>query len=426
MIEKIIIDEEFKSLIPPLAEDEYTQLEENILREGIREPLVVWDHILIDGHNRYAIAKKHDLQCSVVAYSFASRNDVIIWMAKNQFGRRNISHYDRAKLALRLEHIFKEMAVENQKSALKQNQTVGQNSAQRTTGDYEQSKTKERLAKIADVSHDTITKVKKIESNGDAELKKKLQAGDMSINEAYNQIKKKEVLKRLTENNSKKSMDALNELPQLYFEDCRERLKAIENSSIDLIFTDPPYSTHIKDMDSFLSSWLPTLLDKLKPTGRAFICTGPYPEEQFIYLKYLLSDGRFDVLTPLIWVYKNRIGPTSKDYKNNYQVIHHIVGNDAPEINCEVLLEKLTVQEFNAPDGRHGNYYHAWQKPDDLADRLILQTTQSKQVVFDPFAGTGTFLLSASRLGRYAYGCENKEEMITIARNRGCEIISKN
>ena len=54
------IDPEFQNQIPPLTDDEYKQLEENILKEGkLLSPLIVWNNILVDGHNRYAILQKH-------------------------------------------------------------------------------------------------------------------------------------------------------------------------------------------------------------------------------------------------------------------------------------------------------------------------------------------------------------------------------
>ena len=50
------IDPEFQSQIPPLTDDEFKQLEENILKEGkLLSPLIVWNNTLVDGHNRYAI-----------------------------------------------------------------------------------------------------------------------------------------------------------------------------------------------------------------------------------------------------------------------------------------------------------------------------------------------------------------------------------
>ena len=54
------IDPEFQNQIPPLTDDEYKQLEENILKEGkLLSPLIVWNNTLVDGHNRYAILQKH-------------------------------------------------------------------------------------------------------------------------------------------------------------------------------------------------------------------------------------------------------------------------------------------------------------------------------------------------------------------------------
>ena len=102
---ELIIDAEFKELIPPLSDDELKQLEENILRDGIQDPLKVWNGTLIDGHNRYAIAKRHGLDFATTEMEFAARDDVLFWIIKNQLGRRNLSAYDRSILALRLKPI---------------------------------------------------------------------------------------------------------------------------------------------------------------------------------------------------------------------------------------------------------------------------------------------------------------------------------
>ena len=54
------IDPEFESRIPPLTDDEFEQLEENILADGIIiSPIIVWGEIIIDGHNRFRIVEKH-------------------------------------------------------------------------------------------------------------------------------------------------------------------------------------------------------------------------------------------------------------------------------------------------------------------------------------------------------------------------------
>lgn len=87
----MIIDKEFKSLIYALGERELEQLETNILAEGIRDPLVVWSGILLDGHNRYAIAQKHGLSFKTVEIELPSRDAAKLWIIKNQLGRRNLT-----------------------------------------------------------------------------------------------------------------------------------------------------------------------------------------------------------------------------------------------------------------------------------------------------------------------------------------------
>ena len=131
---------------------------------------------------------KHNIPFNVVQMDFASRDDVVIWIIKNQFGRRNLPAYERAKLALRLKPVIAEKAKEQQLSTLKQGNTVPQISAKRGTP----IETREELAKVAGVSHDTIAKVEKIEQKATPEIKTQLQTGEISINQAYKTVKKEE------------------------------------------------------------------------------------------------------------------------------------------------------------------------------------------------------------------------------------------
>ena len=87
------IDPEFQSQIPPLTNDEFKQLEENILKEGkLISPLIVWNNTLVDGHNRYAILQKHpEIYFSTMPLPFESREEVLAWICKNQLGRRNLT-----------------------------------------------------------------------------------------------------------------------------------------------------------------------------------------------------------------------------------------------------------------------------------------------------------------------------------------------
>ena len=87
------IDPEFQSQIPPLTDDEFKQLEENILKEGkLLSPLIVWNNTLVDGHNRYAILQKHpEIYFSTMPLRFENREEAIAWICRNQLGRRNLT-----------------------------------------------------------------------------------------------------------------------------------------------------------------------------------------------------------------------------------------------------------------------------------------------------------------------------------------------
>ena len=87
------IDPEFQGKIPPLTFEELNQLESNILRDGrIINPIIVWEGLIVDGHNRFTIAKKHpEIPFTVHEKAFANRYEAIIWICKNQLGRRNLT-----------------------------------------------------------------------------------------------------------------------------------------------------------------------------------------------------------------------------------------------------------------------------------------------------------------------------------------------
>lgn len=176
------IDKEFKELIPPLSPDEYLMLEENCKNYRIRDALVVGvfpgsdGAVLIDGHNRYEIARKHNLAFETKRIDFPSREDAIDWIIRNQLGRRNIPKYVRGELILKLKPVIAEKA--------KENNSKGGRGCQIS----DKVDTKKELAKLAGVSHDTIHKVEKIKEKASEEAKQALRRGEMSINQVYSGI----------------------------------------------------------------------------------------------------------------------------------------------------------------------------------------------------------------------------------------------
>lgn len=102
MLENLIVDPEFEEKIPRLSDEEFQLLEQLILEEGrIKDPIVTWNGIIVDGHNRYRIMLKHpEIQIPFDIYEkkFPDRFAAIAWICRNQLGRRNLTPENRRYL----------------------------------------------------------------------------------------------------------------------------------------------------------------------------------------------------------------------------------------------------------------------------------------------------------------------------------------
>lgn len=178
----IRIDKEFESLIPPLTADEFKQLEENCVKDGIRDPLVVWrvpsgDDILIDGHNRWKIAAKHGgIQFETVRKEFDNRNEVIVWICKNQLGRRNLHPLDAEKLRSRERQALEDEAQKRMKAGVKADPVAN----------FPQGKTRDIIGKEIGVSGRQVDKLHRINEKASESTKQAVRDGKLSVNQAYN------------------------------------------------------------------------------------------------------------------------------------------------------------------------------------------------------------------------------------------------
>lgn len=179
----IQVNPKFRDLIPPLSADEYRQLTENIVSEGCRDALVVWNGFIIDGNNRYDICQKHGIKFKTEQIEFSDESDAKIWIIKNQFGRRNITDATRALLALELEPLIAAKAKENIVASGGDRKSASAKSGLPTLA--EPIDTREEVAKIAGVSHGTMYKVKKVRDTGTEETLEQMRTGKISINKAY-------------------------------------------------------------------------------------------------------------------------------------------------------------------------------------------------------------------------------------------------
>lgn len=225
--------------------------------------------------------------------------------------------------------------------------------------------------------------------------------------------------------NIEESKKEIEVMPEVSLMDSNEFLQYFPDDSIDLLFTDPPYSTDVTDIKAFTESWLPLAILKTKKSGRMLIFSGAYAKEMEAFLSVLSKQTKFIYDFPLVWCYKNTLGKTPQmHHKLNYQLIWELYSKESAPLDTSITGEMFSVMEMNAPDGRLGNRFHGWQKPDELAQRLIRHTTKKGDLVVDPFVCTGTFVLEANRLKRVGKGCDNNQANLDIAISRGCQLIN--
>src|SRR5262245_8494854 len=88
MITRPKIDPEFASLLPPLAKEEFAELEMKVSVEGFRDALIIWKEtgILLDGHHRLQICEKYNIAYTVTELSFPSRERAVQWVLDHQLG----------------------------------------------------------------------------------------------------------------------------------------------------------------------------------------------------------------------------------------------------------------------------------------------------------------------------------------------------
>ena len=182
----LAVDPEFRDLIPPLNEEELKLLEESLVADGCESPLIVWNGVIIDGHNRYAICQKHDIPFSIQEKDFSSRDEAMLWMLRNQLGRRNLNNYQRVELVLKFEPLVKN-AAEQRMMAGKAANPVPTLAQGQTKG-----RTRDHLSEAAGVSHGTFAKAKKLVQSADEETKRELRAGKVTVNHAYTELLEKE------------------------------------------------------------------------------------------------------------------------------------------------------------------------------------------------------------------------------------------
>lgn len=394
----ITIDPEFKALIPPLAPDELSQLEANILRDGCRDPLVVWNGVLIDGHNRHEICTRHAIPFETVAMEFPDKDSAIHWIILNQFGRRNLPAYERAKLALRLKPIIAERAKENKQGRGKEIQKS------------ETLSTTHELAKVAGVSHDTIAKVEKIEKTATPQVKAKLASGEISINQAHKEIVKDEK-REIKQQKLREAVEEIASTPD-FLSVCDIRACSMADlfqgiEHLDAVITDPPYPEEFLPLYEELARHCAKIGVRVVAAmaGQSYL-----PHIYAAMSKHLKYRWTLAYMTPggqAVQQWQAKVNTFWKPI---------LLFGESDEWFGDVATSKP-----NDNDKR----FHGWGQSEsgmvDLVDRL----SKPGDLICDPFVGAGTTAVAALALGRRFIGCDINPFHAETAKARSLQAFTK-
>ena len=239
----------------------------------------------------------------------------------------------------------------------------------------------------------------------------------------------------------------------LFTDDSTLWLKQIEDNSIDVIFADPPYNIKKADWDKFESQeqyiqwslkWIEESARILKSTGSLFVCGF---SEILADLKHP-SMHHFSGCRWLIWHYRNKAN-LGNDWGRSHESILHLRKSKNFVMNVDdirIPYGKHTLRYPEHPQAKSSQYANAkktasiWtphplgakpkdvlqipttcngmeektahptQKPEELLRKLILASSNSNNIILDPFSGSGTTLVVAEQLGRRWIGCEMNAE----------------
>jgi DNA modification methylase len=207
----------------------------------------------------------------------------------------------------------------------------------------------------------------------------------------------------------------------IYHGDCREVLPELD--PVDLILTDPPYGVDYDggtvkreklagDKNPLLYAPVLKLLQaKCKFDAALYIF---YADGDAAVLAAVLAAG-FEVRNTLIWNKQMaQFGALSAQYKQKHEPFlycHH--KKNSPRWFGPT--NEVTVWDF---DREVSNDFHPTQKPVGLCKRIMRNSSFGRDLILDPFMGSGTTLRAAKDLGRRAIGIEIEEKYCEIAAKR--------
>mgnify|MGYP001752443512 FL=1 len=210
------------------------------------------------------------------------------------------------------------------------------------------------------------------------------------------------------------------EINKIYNEDCLEGIQKIASASIDTIITDPPYfigMTHngkkgnyndLIIMKPFFDSLFSEFSRVIKENGKVYI----FCDWRTYAFYYPLLLKHISVRNMLVW---DKISGPGSSYAFTHELIL-FAEKDTPYMKGSNIFR---IPGFSAGAKKtNGEKLHPTQKPVEVIEKLITDSTKEGDLVLDCFMGSGTTAVAAKKLNRNFIGFEIQEKYITISENR--------
>lgn len=460
----LIIDEEFRQILPPLDQSEFSTLEQMILREGILDPIFTWRGIIVDGHNRYTIAHKHDISFQTRELSLPDRDAVKQWILEYQLSRRSITAYDKIVIALKYEASFKAMSKKNQSLSLGRG-IKGRSTVEQPFSPIDVLK---ELGKIAGVGKTSVSKVKFILEYADDDTKKKCSEGRLPIHTAYlvakdQKRKERKILGIQTEDRP------FTNCPGQYVNtilcgDALETLKKLPDKLVTCFIFSPPYNNGTnysfgveqdkRPYPEYLE-WLGQIAVEcsriLRDCGRMIInvdAMGVRREDESYTdgSRYTIYPDMINMLRELdcglffkdeicwskrqhggrIALWGSYLSPASPIIRRNHEYVVvwqkgkgslECINGHGSDLTKEDWNKSIySLWEIGCENKRYKD--HPSPFPEELVKRLIRLYSFPQDLICDPFNGIGTTTACASALNRRWLGIDLNPNYCSMALNR--------
>lgn len=397
---------EYENLVVQVSDNEFQLLKKSIDEDGLHYPIAVnSDGIVLDGHHRRRACMELGKPLKYQVMSFANKTLEKKFVIISNLKRRQLTDYQRLLLAEALLPIEEELARQRQIAlAGTRSNTLGQKFLK--VDDDKKGRVRDIVAKEIGWSGKKLDAALTIKKHGTEDEKKALIEGRKKVGniiKTYKQRRRREII--LAE--SQKALpdpEDKNRMYTIFCGDFREKARQINDNSIDLIFTDPPYNSQSLPLYADLARIATRVL---KPGGSLVTYIGQYAvpkvfdlilnnsdELRYWWMICVKHNGRQSQMyqkkitvqwKPLLWFTKGELRSDLKEFVVDY------IESEQPNKSLD-----------------------PWSQSPREASHMIASLTKMDENILDPFMGVGTTGIAALRLNRKFIGMDISKEKFDL------------